>query len=157
MTRTEIEMADIEHSRNDIWNRLAAQNEQITDIARSQAGTDARLVALESAVDHGFKSLSQDLTRIADRVNQPTPPPNYLALVMLALGVLAAFGGYSLLITGPIEAQAQRNERIIYNIQQEHAGVEYLRGKIDALEQQVRDIDNQGSRRWNHDPSKDDG
>lgn len=146
MTMQDYDMT--EHSRSDIWNRLAAQNEQITDIARSQAGTDARLVALETAVDHGFKSLSNDLSRIADKVNAPTPPPNYMALIVLALGVLAAFGGYSLLITDPIESQAARNERYINSMQTEHDQLHYMRGRLEALEERVRDIDNRGSRVW---------
>lgn len=135
-----------EHTRSDIWNRLATQNEQITEIARSQAGTDARLVALESAVDHGFKTLSNDLGRIADRVNAPTPPPNYMALIMLGIGVLGAFGGYSLLITQPIESQAARNERYISEMQDEHDEIHYLRGKIEALESQVRSLELYGPR-----------
>lgn len=137
-----------EHTRQDIWDRLATQTEQINKIATSQAGTDARLHALEGAVENGFKHLGSDLSRIADKVNTPSPPPNYMALIILVLGILGAFGGYSLLITDPIDQQASANRQYIQKLYDDRTELAYLRGKLDAIEERVRDIDNKGSRVW---------
>lgn len=137
-----------EHTRKDIWDRLAAQNEQINAIAMSQASTDAKLHALEDAVERGFKTVGNGLARIADKVNAPSPPPNYMALIVLVIGVLGAFGGYSLLITDPIGQQTSTNRQYIEKLYDDRTELAYLRGKLEGIEERIRDIDNRGSRIW---------
>lgn len=117
----------VEHSRSDIWNRLATQGEQITDIAKAQASTETELAALKSAVDTGFRSLSSELRSISDKVNAPPDAPNYTGWLVGILGLLGMFGGYTLLINQPVVNQLTRVERSLDQLHE-------LRARISALE-----------------------
>lgn len=165
-------MADESRTRDDIWQRIDAQSSQIGEIRSGQAATDARLGALESAVDAGFRTLSTELSGIAERVNRPAPPPNYLGIVVVALGLLGMFGSFTFLITGPHGTAIEKNYDRIAEVERQRertaaleARVEfltdeartarqydlesaYIHGQADERGKRVEDIDTYGSRRW---------
>lgn len=92
------------HSRDDIWNRVNEQSSQIGEIKAGQAATDAKLLALETAVDAGFASLTHEL-----RSMRSDNRPNTLALFGIAVTMLGLFGGYSLLLNTPQDARIDQN------------------------------------------------
>lgn len=87
--------------------QLTEHSTQISEIRTGQAATAVRLEALETTVSAGFASLSTEL-----RANKPHPP-NYAAIIVLAIALLGVFGGYALLITGPLEKGIERNTAML--------------------------------------------
>ena len=150
-------------TRDDLWNRLSDHGAIIGEIRSDQAATNARLGALESAVESGFRSLGTELRSMAEAVHQPDDPPNYMALIMAVLAVLSLFGGYAFLITAPMQRSIERTElherelrlRINDIENQESRDLVETRERIAAaearaqiLKEEVRRIDDFGSRAW---------
>ena len=159
-----------DHTSNEIWTELTQQAGAISQVRAEQAATTERINSLETAVDSGFRSISAELQTISNRVNSP---PNYSLIVAMGVAMLGMFGGYALLITGPLSESIMRNERHVDELMAHRqrtaaleAHVERLVSDVDGLEEfraeahfihgqreelgkRVEDIDNQGSRRWN--------
>lgn len=118
------------HSRDDIWNRVNEQSQQISEIKAGQAATDAKLQALEATVDAGFTSLIQEIRGI-----KSDSRPNMLGLLAAALGLLGLFGGYSLLLNGPQNDSINRNHE---NIALLTASTNRANERIAALEAEIK-------------------
>lgn len=134
-----------EHSRDDLWERINDQSNQIGEVRSAQSATDARLAALESAVDTGFRTLSSELRSIGERVNRPKDP-NYGILAAIAFGLLGMFGGYALLITAPLKSAQDRHDEQITELETHRQRTSSNEARLDALDRQVQQIDEHGPR-----------
>lgn len=139
------------HTRDEVWATINQQSGTIADIKAGQAATDARLGALETAVETGFRTLAAEIHGLAER-SRPKET-NYIGLFVGFVTVLGLFGSFALLIAKPIEADAHANRvesREHLSILREHGSrVSSLEAQIEMLNSRVEDIDNRGSRRWN--------
>ena len=138
-------MADMNmelHSRDQVWKAIG-------DVAKQQASTEARIGALETAVDSGFSQIQNTLQNLVQRQSMPFPIWNLVS----AIGVLSIIlGGYATLITQPLYTAANRHYVAIEDIQHEDSEaaikVARLEAQVEALERELRNIDQYGSRRW---------
>lgn len=178
-------MAEDRDNEHSVWKRLNQQSDQIADIAKGQASTDARLESLESKFDDGFRSLNISINRMTERASQPT---NWIGFGSMAVSIVLAMAGFVVLVTGPLGENQQRITDSIVGINSElamraftigadsksiewHADqlntfeaqmdierarnadieerVSRMEGRQEMLVDRVKDIDENGSRKWN--------
>lgn len=132
-------MEETYHSRDEIWKKINDQSETISEVRSGQAATDARLGALESAVDQGFRTLSSELRNISEKVHRPQAPPNYSIFVFLAIGLLGVFGGYALLITNPLADLIQKNYEQVTQLEDHRQRTAALEGKVEFLQELMKE------------------
>ena len=142
-----IDMADTSmelHSRDQVWKAIG-------DVAKQQASADARLSSLSTTVENGFTQLQHSVQELIRRQSIPFPIWNMVS----AVGVLAVIlGGYSTLISQPLYATTARHYQAIEELQKDRAKIAALQAQIEDLEQDLRDVDRYGSRRWSKDTNE---
>lgn len=141
-----------------IWNRLDQQGESIGDLARAQAATEANLAALAASVESGFNSINNSLSRIVDRDSRPT---NWLGVGSLLFVVIGSLITFVALQTDPVRVRAMENATTLDKaLERELVNAEYrgaTNARLDALEDEIKKVDEYGSRRWiQQAPRKDD-
>jgi hypothetical protein len=132
-----------------VWDRLNQQSDFISELARSQAATEANLAALAQSVASGFDSINGSLNRIIERENRPT---NWIGLGSLLVVVVGGLLTFVALQTDPVRIRATENtEELNAALDRE---IEYaeergrMKAQIDYLDKEIRLIDEWGSRRW---------
>ena len=134
------------HSRDQVWRA-------ISDVSQQQAATEARIGALETAVETGFSTLQHAIERISIRQTEPFPVWNLISAVGVVAVILA---GYATLITTPLDSRSLVNAQTLETLLQRQEEL-HMRDaqRIAALEIQVKelrgdldDVDKWGSRRW---------
>lgn len=141
-------MAD--HSREDVWNELGKQREALAILAEGQTFADRRMDALEKKLDDGLAQINESITRMSQELHRPTNLVGWLS-AMGSLCVILA--GFVLLVNEPLQIAIARNHDDIVRTE-ESADTSSERiarneGRLEVLEEVVKDIDKYGSRRWN--------
>ena len=140
-----------EHSRDEVWATINKQSGSIADIKAGQAATDARLGALETAVETGFRTLAAEIHGLAER-SRPKET-NYIGLFVGFVTVLGLFGSFALLIAKPIAEDTEINRiegRAHLDVLLNHTErISAAEARQELIIQRIEDIDNRGSRRWN--------
>ena len=129
-----------------MWERLEQHGADITEITKNQIHTETRLSSLESAVDNGFRNISSELGAISDRINQPPAPPNYIGWFGIAFGILTVFGGYSALITRPMEHSLSRHEAQINETDETAIKAATNEARLNDLMKKIEIMDRYGVR-----------
>lgn len=82
-----------ERSKNSsqVWDRLNQQSDQLGDLARAQASTEAHLAALAHSVETGFNSINTSLNRYAERDGRPTNWVGIGGLLVVSFGMMVSF------------------------------------------------------------------
>ncbi|HNP65794.1 MAG TPA: hypothetical protein PKH39_17815 [Woeseiaceae bacterium] len=95
------EPGDENKSSSAVWSRLNQHGDEISALARAHAATEASLTALAKSVEAGFAHqadiLGQLIEESRNQREKSSRPVNYFAWFTGALGVLAMFGGYTVL------------------------------------------------------------
>lgn len=143
------------YSQTDVWNRIDQQSAIINEISRAQAGTDARIAGLESKFEEGFRTINAQLGQLNSRMFAPPKAPNYMGWFAAALGALAMFGGYSMLMITPLQQQIAQNYNMIRDNQEVREKQAYQDGRLDSMQNQLDQVDKYGSRRWNKTEAED--
>ena len=132
-----------------VWDRLNQQGDSISELARAQAATEANLAALAQSVQSGFDSINSSITRIVDRDSRPT---NWIGVGSLLFVVIGALITFVALQTDPVRSKADQNAEHIDDIFARELADAEKRGefeaRIKALEEELRLVDQYGSRRW---------
>ena len=124
------------HTNGDIWDRVNQQSDQISELTRVQAATEANLAALANTVETGFTSIQQSLDRINQRDDRPT---NWIGIGSLIFATCAGILTFVTLLTGPIIGDVDRNYASIGAIIREMSDRGVYIGESDArLDQHQR-------------------
>lgn len=135
----ETTVSDPLHSRDQVWTSIA-------EVKQAQASTDARIGALETTVETGFSQLQSSISQLM--IQSRPAPTNWGVIVAAIMGVLALFGGYSLLLNQPILQILDRHEQhleMLHDVEQKQAAMD---ARLNSLEARIEDVDAHGSRRW---------
>lgn len=151
-------MAEDEKSKSSgaVWDRLDQHGSFIAELGRAQAATDASVSALAESVKSGFEGINENfarhernLQRYDDQQNRPT---NWIGLGSLLIIVIGALLTFVTLQTDPVRITAMQNATELNAALERELAYARERGAIDArltaLEDEVRLIDQWGSRRW---------
>ena len=141
---------DMPMSNEEHWQRLTRVEGDL-DILKPQ------VAGLQTDVQYIRSSIDQLIQRNHAQDQRAFP---WGAVVSLVSVVVLVLGGFASMLTSPVNELALYNrEEVRGHLIESHdvhmsqsEEVAYLRGQIDALTQQVQDIDNRGSRRWNQHP-----
>ena len=132
-----------------VWDRLNQQSDFISEIARTQAATEANLAALAASVETGFNSINASINRIVDKDSRPT---NWIGLGSLLIVVIGALLTFVALQTDPVRIKAMENATELNKALERELNYARERGETSArleyLEKEQRLIDEWGSRRW---------
>lgn len=126
------------------WQRLSRVESDLDSLKPQVAGLQTDVQYIRSSIDQLVAhNLASD--------NRTYP---WGALVSLLSVLVVVLGGYATMLTQPIAVRTAVNEASIEQLQSQQGQNQYHHGHLDAemetLEQQVRDIDVYGSRRWNN-------
>jgi hypothetical protein len=133
------------HSRDQVWSA-------ISNVAQAQSATEARISALETTVDAGFSNLQQSIQQLA--VQTRPQPANIPAFVGIALAVLTLFGGYTALISFPLQKQIDRNESHLEELHETQGELAAVKAELKYMNEKINDVDAFGSRRWLYAPKE---
>lgn len=146
-------MEDDKHGRqytsSEVWDRLNQQSDNLSELARAQAATEANLSALAKSVQGGFDSINSNIQRIVERTERPTNWIGIGSLLVVSAGALLTIVA---LQTDPLRSvSSQNNEALKQLIERELENADergYRRAKDEDLQRQIELIDQYGSRRW---------
>ena len=123
------------HSATDIWNRVNQQGDQISELAKAQAATDAQLLQLARMVESGFSSVTDEIRHWRDRDTRPT---NWIGIGSLVFSLMVVTSGFVVLITAPI-VDGQSNIRSeVQALQRDAVEAAYQRGVNSATDEHYK-------------------
>lgn len=97
------------HSMGDVWQAIGKQSEDIATVRTSVAALDAR-------VNQGLAVISDQLSTLNHRANQPPPRPDVKGWVALAVSIAVVMGTIGWSNLRPVDIMTVRNYEEIHRM-----------------------------------------